>query len=160
MIFLLYGCGYALTGLGNSLPPYMQNIAVPVFQNETYEYGLERIITQELTTSFNRRSGIRVVQKMSDADAVLEGTIKQYEYVPTLNAQRQVTQYYINITADLRLKDLVKETVYWENKAYRFHEVYKITDGLGSVETNRLRAWENAAKDFAESISSILLEGF
>lgn len=77
-----------------------------------------------------------------------------------MNAQRQVTQYYINITADLRLKDLVKETVYWENKAYRFHEVYKITDGLGSVETNRLRAWENAAKDFAESISSILLEGF
>lgn len=60
-----------IDGAGNPLW-YMQNIAVPVFQNETYEYGLERIITQELTTSFNRRSGIRVVQKMSDADAVLE----------------------------------------------------------------------------------------
>ena len=160
IIFLMSACGYTLTGLGNSLPPHMQNIAVPVFQNETYEYGLERIIIQELATSFNRRSGIRVVQKLNDADAVLEGTIKLYEYVPTLNAQRQVTQYYINITADLKLKDLVKNTVYWENKAYRFHEVYKITDGVGSVEANRLRAWENAAKDFAESISSILLEGF
>jgi outer membrane lipopolysaccharide assembly protein LptE/RlpB len=160
LLLLHAGCGYSLTGLGNSLPPHMKTIAVPVFQNETYEYGLERIIVQELTTSFNRRSGIRVVQKISEADAVLEGTIKTYEYVPTLNAQRQVTQYYINITADLRLRDLVKDTVYWENRTYRFHEVYRITDGIGSVEANRLRAWENAAKDFSESISSILLEGF
>jgi hypothetical protein len=156
----LSGCGYSLAGLGSSLPPHMQNVFIPVFQNETYEYGLENIMTQELVATFNRRSGIRVVQRINDADASLEGTIRIYEFVPTLNAQRQVTQYYINITADVKLRDLVNETVFWENRAYRFHEVYRITDGVASIEANRQQAWENAAKDFAESIAGILLEGF
>ncbi len=156
----LAGCGYSLAGLGSSLPPHMQNIFIPVFQNETFEYGLESIITQELISTFNRRSGIRVVQRIGDADASLEGTIRLYEYVPTLNAQRQVTHYYINITADIVMRDLVNETVYWENRGYRFHEVYRVTDGVASVEANRQQAWENAAKDFADSIAGILLEGF
>lgn len=154
------GCGYSLTGLGNSLPPHMSNIMVTIFQNETYEYGLESIITQELMSSFDRRSGIEIVQNLNDADAVLEGNIKKYEYVPTLNAQREVTQYYINIVAEVRLKDLVDENIYWENKNYRFHEVYKISDGLSFIQSNRQQAWQDAAEDFAESIASVLLEGF
>ncbi|MBN1880158.1 LptE family protein [bacterium] len=160
LLLLGSGCGYSLSGMGNSLPPHMKRILVTVFQNESYEYGLESVITQELTASFNRRSGIKTVQKLSDADAILEGSIKSYEYVPTLNAQRQVTQYYINITAEVRLRDLIEDSVYWENKSYRFHEVYRISDGVSSVQTNRQEAWQDAAEDFAESIASILLEGF
>jgi len=160
VILLLAGCGYSLSGMGNSLPAHMKNIHVAVFQNESYEYGLESVITQELMTSFNRRSGIRVVQKLTEADAVLEGVIKNYEFVPTLNAQRQVIQYYINITSEVRLRDLVQDVVFWENKAYRFHEVYRITDGVSSIEANRQKAWQDASKDFAESVASILLEGF
>lgn len=157
---LIGGCGYSLTGMGNSLPPHMTAIKVQVFQNETYEYGLERIIAQELTSSFDRRAGIEVVDTLGDADAVLEGIIKKYEYVPTTNSQREVTQYYINITAEVRLQDLVNEEVYWENKNYRFHEVYKVSDGLSSIQSNRQQAWQDAAEDFADSIASVLLEGF
>ncbi len=157
---LLSGCGYHLAGIGHSLPAHMENIQVTIFQNETFEYGLESIITQEMMASFNRRSGIRVVQKAAEADAVLEGIIKTYEYVPTLNAQRQVTQYYINITAEIRLRDMVENEIYWENKSFRFHEVYRITDGISSIQANRQEAWQDAAEDFAESIASILLEGF
>lgn len=160
ILLCLSGCGYSLSGMGNSLPPYMKNIMITVFQNETYEYGLESVINQEFTTSFNRRPGIRIVQKLNEADAVLEGIIKTYEFVPTLNAQRQVTQYYINITAEVRLRDLVADDVYWENKSYRFHEVYRISDGLSTIQANRQIAWQEASEDFAESIASILLEGF
>lgn len=159
-ILLAAGCGYSLAGTGNSLPPHMKNILVTVFQNESYEYGLESIIAQEIMRSMDRRSGIDVVESVDDADAVLEGVIKNYEYVPTMNSQRQVTQYYINITAEVRLRDLVNEEVYWENKSYRFHEVYKVSDGLSSVQSNRQQAWQDAAEDFAESIASVLLEGF
>jgi len=162
LVFLVsvVGCGYSLTGMGNSLPPHMKNIMVTIFQNETYEYGLESIVSQELMSSFDRRAGIEVVQDMNIADAVLEGTIKKYEYIPSLNAQREVTQYYINISAEVRLRDLVDENIYWENKNYRFHEVYKISDGLSSIQANRQQAWQDAAEDFAESIASVLLEGF
>ena len=71
-----------------------------------------------------------------------------------------MTQYYINITAEVRLRDLVEDDVYWENKSYRFHEVYRISDGLSTIQANRQNAWQEASEDFAESIASILLEGF
>ncbi len=158
--FVLHGCGYHLAGQGSSLPPHLKKIAVPVFKNKTYQYGLENIITQEMIDAINRRAGVETVKNVTRADAVLEGEITDYKYVPTLNSQRQVTQYYIQITASVKLRDLVKNEVYWENSHFDFHEIYKLTGGLASIQSNRQKAWEDAAEDFAESIASVLLEGF
>ncbi|MBN1552328.1 LptE family protein [bacterium] len=154
------GCGYHLAGQGNALPVHLQKIAVPIFKNQTYEYGLENIVSQKVIDAFNRRSGVKVVKDPSEADAVLEGDITDYKYIPTLNSQREVTQYYINITASVRLRDLVKESIYWENKNFIFNEIYQVTEGLSSVDVNRQKAWEDAAEDFAESIANVLFEGF
>ncbi|MBN1355612.1 LptE family protein [bacterium] len=154
------GCGYHLAGQGNSLPPHIKKITVPMFQNKTYEYGLETIITVEVIDAFDRRAGIDIVKSVEQADAVVEGEIIEYKFVPTLNSQRQVTQYYINITASVRLRDLIQDSVYWENPRFNFHEIYKVTGGLSSIQNNRQQAWQDAAEDFAESLSSVLLEGF
>ncbi len=156
----LSSCGYHLAGMGNSLPPHIQKICVPVFKNRSYEYGLEGILTQEVIQSLDRRSGIEVVKTVAEADAVLDGDIVEYKYTPTLNAQRKVTQYYINIRAEVRLQDLVKKEIYWENKNFVFHEVYNVTGGLATIQSNRQQAWQDAAKGFAESLASVLLEGF
>ncbi len=154
------GCGYRLAGLGSSLPEHLQSIAVPIFLNKTYEYGLENIVTQEMVNALNRRAGISTVKKVGDADAVLEGVITEYRYVPTLNSQRKVTQYYIHIVASVKLMDLVNDEVYWEDKNFRFSEIYKVAGGLSSIQSNRQKAWQNAAEDFSERIASVLLEGF
>lgn len=157
---ILPGCGYHLAGLGNSLPEHIKTIRIPVFKNQSYEYGLETILTQEMADAFNRRAGIEVVRKAGTADAVLEGIIKDYKYVPTLNAQQKVSQYYISIRAEIRLMDLVKDEVYWEDKNYEFHEIYKVSGGLSDIQNNRQEAWRKAAEDFAERVASVLLEGF
>jgi len=160
IIFAGSGCGYRLVGMGSSLPDHIQKITVSVFKNKTYEYGLENILTEEVINSFDRRAGIEIVRTVNEADAIFEGEIREYKYVPTLNAQRKVTQYYIYITASVKLRDLVKEEIYWENNNYRFHQIYKITSGLSSIQTNRQQAWQDAAKDLAERIAGVLLEGF
>ncbi len=160
LMTILTHCGYHLAGLGNSLPDHIKTIRITVFKNQSYEYGLENILTQEMADSFNRRAGIDVVRKSGSADAVLEGIIKEYKYVPTLNAQQKVTQYYISIKAEIRLYDLVKDEVYWENKNYIFHEIYKVSGGLTDIQSNRQEAWQDAAEDFAERVASVLLEGF
>ena len=107
-LFVLFfcGCGYQLAGQGSSLPDHLKTISVPIFLNKTYEYGLENIVTQEVVDALNRRAGVSTVKKIGDADAVLEGIITEYRYVPTLNSQRKVTQYYIHIVASVQLKDL------------------------------------------------------
>jgi outer membrane lipopolysaccharide assembly protein LptE/RlpB len=156
----LTGCGYHLAGQGNSLPLHIKKITVPIFQNKTYEYGLENIITSEVIDAFDRRAGIEIVKTAALADAIVEGQIIEYKFVPTLNSQKQVTQYYINITASVQLRDLVKEKLYWENPRFNFHEIYKVTGGLSSIQSNRQKAWEDASEDFAESLASVLLEGF
>jgi hypothetical protein len=160
LLMTVTGCGYHLAGQGSSLPAHLKNIAIPIFQNRSFEYGLENILTQEIVDAFNRRAGVQTVKNVSEADAILEGDIIEYKYVPTLNSQRKVTQYYIQITASVRLRDLVKDTVYWEDNAFVFHQIYKVTGELSSTDANRQKAWTDAGEDFAESLASVLLEGF
>lgn len=160
LVVVASGCGYHLAGLGSSLPEYMHKIYVPVFMNRSYEYGLENVLTQELIKAFNRRAQINTVKEIKEADAVLEGEIVDYKYVPTLNAQRKVTQYYIHITASVRLKDLVNNRIFWEDKGFVFHQLYNVTSDLASTQANREKAWQEAAEDFADSLASVLLEGF
>ena len=159
-LLVISGCGYHLVGQGSSLPDHIKKIVVPIFKNKTYEYGLENIITKEVIDAFDKRAGVVIVKASEKADAILEGEIIEYKYVPSTNSQRKVTQYYINITASVRLRDLVKQKVYWEDPNFNFHEIYKLTGGLSSIQINRKKAWEDAAKDFAESVASVLLEGF
>lgn len=153
-------CGYHLTGQGNSLPEHLKKISVPVFANKTFEYGLESIITQEVISSLNRRPGIEVVESSQNADALFHGEILEYKYTPTLNSQREVTQYYIHITASVKFMDLIHDKVYWENASFIFHQIYKVTDGVSSIQASRQKAWKDAAEGFAESVTSVLLEGF
>jgi len=159
-LFLLAGCGYRLVGLGNSLPEHIKKIHIGVFKNRSYEYGLESVLTQEVVRAFDKRAGIIVVKEQSEADASLEGEIAEYEYVPSVNSQRKVTQYYINIRAEIRFRDLIKDEVYWEDKNFMFSEIYKVTGGLSTIQANRQKAWQDAAEDFAETIAGVLLEGF
>ncbi len=154
------GCGYHLAGQGNSLPDHLRKIAVPIFTNKSYEYGLESTVTQEVVASLNRRPGIEVVDSAEGADALFLGEILEYKYVPTLNSRREVTQYYIQITASVKCLDLIQDKTYWENPTFIFHQIFKVTEGISSIQSNRQQAWKEAAEGFAESVTSVLLEGF
>ena len=40
------GCGYTLAGRGGFLPDYIETIAIPIFDNNTVVFDVERLLTQ------------------------------------------------------------------------------------------------------------------
>src|SRR5712691_3574090 len=69
------GCAYTVR---SALPSHLKTLAIPVFVNNTVEFGLADDITQALVDGFLADRHLRIVQER-DADAVLRGTISAYK---------------------------------------------------------------------------------
>jgi len=78
---LLSGCGfYSFTG---SLPPHIKTISIPVFVNETAEFGVAEDITDGVTAVFIEENILKVVDT-ENAHSVVRGTIKKLTTNPIL----------------------------------------------------------------------------
>ncbi|MBN2053674.1 LptE family protein [bacterium] len=162
MLCLLFtaGCGYTLVGKGSSLPDHIKNVAIQNFKNATYQHGLETILSDAVIEEFERHGSIALVKTEQEADAVLMGVIKHYEYKPLTDKNNQITEYKIAITAAVVFRDRVKNRNYWKDDDFYFMEDYFVTEQLSSSRDNQQAAWEEAAEDFASSLVSIIMEGF
>jgi hypothetical protein len=69
------GCGYSLAGRGSFLPAYIQRIGIPVFENETAVFDLNRQVTERVRSEFIGRGKYTIVPESTGVDAVLTGTM-------------------------------------------------------------------------------------
>ncbi len=53
----------------------VQRVAVQPLRNESYEPGVDRLVTDALRREFSRRGGIRLVDSSGSADLVLSGAV-------------------------------------------------------------------------------------
>lgn len=120
---LLCGCGvYSFSG---AVPGDIKSIAIPLFNNQTAEFGIQETITDALIAGFQREGILKVVGEVR-ADAILHGTILRIEDTPnTYGADEQVSEYRFQITCEIALEktrtgeDLWKETFStWGNYPY------------------------------------------
>jgi hypothetical protein len=111
LLLITGGCaGYHL---GNTLPPGITSITIPVFINETREPGLETVVTAGTIQEFQKDGSLRVVQK-DQANSLLEVKIKKYEMEPLrYRRDKAVTanEYRLTLTADVVLKKLPSNEV-------------------------------------------------
>ncbi|MBL7648703.1 MAG: LptE family protein [Candidatus Hydrogenedentes bacterium] len=110
---ILAGCGYTTQ---SSLDPQYQTIAVSPFYDKTREYDLQAPLTNAVTRKFINDSRLDVVAP-DQADLLLEGVILNYQLKGlTFDQNDEVTQYLLVITAGVRLTDVQKGEVLWEEK--------------------------------------------
>ena len=109
----LAGCGYTTQ---SSLAPEYQTIAVSPFYDKSREYDLQAPLTNAVTRKFINDSRLDVVSP-DQADLLLEGVILNYQLKGlTFDQNDEVTQYLLVITAGVRLTDVQKGEVLWEEK--------------------------------------------
>jgi hypothetical protein len=74
----LPGCGYSS---GFALPDDVGTVAVPIFRNETFPLrrDVELDLTRSVKEEFELRSDARVVSDVASADAILEGTVIEFD---------------------------------------------------------------------------------
>ena len=111
---------------GTSLPG-IKSIAIPIFQNQTAEYGLGESLTEKLVDGFVRNHILKV-QNQKDANAILYGTITKYQRrAYTYEEQENIKEYIAEISVKVWLEDKNKKKNLWEEDMKGWG-IYSVTE--------------------------------
>jgi len=106
--------GSTLTGI--------EKIYLPVFSNNTAEFGLETQLADALTTAVNSQRGLSVSTE-KDADAVMDGRISGVRDTPlTYTAGEQVSEYKVEISVHVKFEDRKNRKIILEEDFSAFGE--------------------------------------
>ena len=160
------GCGYALAGRGNALPPHIKIIGVPGLTNLSTTPGIEEVISREIRTEMSGRGGVRVLPEEGSADGVLTGSIVSVDLRPVVVTDaRTVSQVTLIVVASVEFKDKKDGKVIWSNPRLMTQETYSVDAGASNLDAAALfrqdaNAMQRLAKVVARSIVTQIFEAF
>jgi hypothetical protein len=119
------GCShYSTTG---RLPAHIKTVSIPTFENETAEFELPQMITDQVTDRFLSEANLRL-GNTEDCDAVLIGKVRSYyEEAETFGRQQEltVTGRRVTIVLDVEFVDKVDNKTIWQNRNFSRWVVYE-----------------------------------
>ena len=154
-------CGYKPAGKGKSLPADIKTIAVPVFQNSSLKYRVEQRFTQAVIDEILKRArALRVTANPDEADAVLNGDIRNFRASGSVLDQRGRTRVWdVRIIVSVTLRDQRTRKILFQNSRMSFEGEYELSDDPQSFFNEENPAVDRIAKDFAQTIISTIMEG-
>ena len=146
----------------NQLPTRIRTVAIPAFQNNALRYKIESRFTEAVINEVIRRGrGIRVQGEREGADAVIDGVIKSFTFSGVLLDDRGRSRIFeVTITAAVTVRDQVENRVLYDNQNYVFRGEFEFANDPRSYFNEEDPAVQRLARSFAESIVSILVNGF
>ena len=163
-IFLASGftdCYKPVTKSG--LPQHIQTVAVPAFQFEgkALRYRVESRFTDAVTREILRRSnGLKVQGSLMGADAVLEGTIRDFSFSGVLlDSEGRARVYEVTIITAVTIRDLKENTILYDNQNFIFRDSFEFSSDPRSFFNEEDPAVERMARAFAESAVSAFISG-
>jgi hypothetical protein len=154
---LLGGCGYTVNG---TLPAHINTVAVPVFENRTSEPAIEGLITRAVVEAFSTNGRLKVVGR-DQADAVLDGVITSYSVSSiAFNRDANVVQYRLLVTINLRMRDLRRNTMLFEQNDIREQSDFRVQNAVSQTISREETALRAAAVDIGRAIVSLAVTRF
>jgi outer membrane lipopolysaccharide assembly protein LptE/RlpB len=151
------GCGYSFRG---SLPDHIKTVAVPVFTNKTAEPGVETLLTSAVVEAFATNGRLRVV-KPEDADAILDGDVVGYNVLSiAFDNQANVRQYRLTVTMNIRLRDVRRSSILFEQQSVREKADFQILGAVSQTISAEEGAVRTAATEIGRSIVSLTIDRF
>jgi hypothetical protein len=146
----------------NQLPTRIRTVAVPAFQNNALRYKIESRFTEAVINEIVRRGrGLRVQGEREGADAVIDGVIKSFSFSGVLLDDRGRSRIFeVTITAAVTVRDQVENRVLYDNQNYVFRGEFEFANDPRSYFNEEDPAVQRMARNFAESIVSVLVNGF
>jgi hypothetical protein len=146
-LVVLAGCSHY--SFSPAVKTHISTVAVPVFTNETLEFGVEQDLTDAIISEFTDDNTLRVVGEDS-ADSVLRGIVALYERpVMSYDASGNPREYKVRIVARLTYEDLTGNEVVWREDVEGW-AVYSESGEGGDATTEeeaRATALEKLAQD-------------
>lgn len=159
------GCGYALAGRVTSVPQHWKRIGLPMLVNQSVTPDLDQILTNAIRQELSSRGRFTVVHDTTGVDAVLTGTIMPIQTNLTgLTAARQAERYIVTVLANIEVRELPANSMYWANAAFRASEEYEVPTGAGATDQTLVfqadrQALERLARTFARALVASIFEG-
>ena len=153
----LAGCGYSFRG---NLPDHIQTVAVPLFTNKTSEPAVENLLTSAVVAAFSTNGRLRVVRP-EDADAILDGEVVGYDVESiAFDSQANVRQYRLVVTMNLRLRDVRRSSILFEQQGLRQKADFQILGAVSQTISREESAVRTAATEIARAIVSLTVDRF
>ena len=161
-LFFLSACGYRVAGRGSRMPPDIQTIAIPIFENTTRSFRIEQRLTAAVARELIERTHFQVTSNPAGADAVLKGTVKDVRAgVITFDPNTgRATSLQIQVTADVKLEDLHTHKLVFTNPNYIFREEYQVSQNTSNLFEEDQPAIDRLARDLARTLVTEILENF
>ena len=164
-VFLLVSgfteCYKPVTNSG--LPKNVKTVAVPAFQFEARgaRYRVESRFTEAVTREIIRRgNGLKVQGSLEGADAVIEGTIRDFSFSGVLlDREGRARVYEVTIVSAVTIRDLDNNKVLYDNQNFIFRDSFEFSQDPRSFFNEEDPAVERMARAFAESVVSTIVNG-
>lgn len=147
------------TGLSKEL----KIIAVPAFQFEAKgaRYRVASRFTDAVSRELIKRGrGLKIQGTREGADAVVEGTIRDFTFSGVLlDRDGRARVYEVVITAAVTIRDLRDNKIIYDNQNFIFRDSFEFSDDPRSFFNEEDPAVERMARAFAESVVSTITNG-
>lgn len=169
-IFLIVGllavsgftdCYKPVTNSG--LPKNVKKIAVPAFQTEArgLRYRVGSRFTEAVSREIIRRgNGLKVQGSTQGADAVVEGTIRDFSFSGVLlDREGRARVYEVTIISAVTIRDLRENKILYDNQNFIFRDSFEFSEDPRSFFNEEDPAVDRIARAFSESVVSAIVNG-
>ena len=108
-ILFVVHCGYY--SLKGSLPPHLKTVAIPLFDNQTSEFGISETLTDMAIDEFVRDGSLKIADRGA-ADVLLKGKI--------VSISDRAGAYDQQDTVQVECTDQVKRQIMWDERITQF----------------------------------------
>ena len=153
------GCGYEF---GTTVKPGSARgltLAVPVFNNDTFEPVLDKRVTEAIRRQFLQADGLTLVNDVGAAPLVLKGRIRGYGLQTMSFRQGNVNEQRVNLSVAVTFEDTSARKVLWQETYQTWSDFFQSND-LATNRDRQDRATEAACQTMAEHIVSRVLETY
>ena len=147
----------------SGLSKNIRTLAVPAFQFESrgLRYRVESRFTNAVSKEIIRRgNGLKVRGSREGADAVVEGTIRDFTFSGVLlDREGRARVYEVTITSAVTIRDLKENKILYDNQNFIFRDSFEFSDDPRSFFNEEDPAVDRMARAFAESVVSAIVNG-
>jgi hypothetical protein len=147
----------------SGLPKNVRKIAVPAFQTEArgLRYRVGSRFTEAVSREIIRRgNGLKVQGSTDGADAVVEGTIRDFSFSGVLlDREGRARVYEVTIISAVTIRDLREDKILYDNQNFIFRDSFEFSEDPRSFFNEEDPAVERIARAFSESVVSAIVNG-
>lgn len=147
----------------SGLPKNIKKIAVPAFQFEVRgaRYRVAARFTDAVIEEIIKRGrGLKVQGSRENADAVVEGTIRDFSFSGVLlDRDGRARVYEVTIVAAVTLRDLKEDKILYDNQNFIFRDSFEFSQDPRSFFDEEDPAVKRMARAFAETVVSTFVNG-